>query len=68
MFTGKSRFFIIKSNSTQSLIDSFNYGIWRTTMGPKKKLVNAFNLVDNVILIFSICESSAFQGIARMES
>jgi hypothetical protein len=68
IFPGKTRFFIIKSNCTQSLIDSLKYGLWRTTNGPKKKLVNAFHLVDNVILIFSINESGGFQGIARMES
>ena len=44
------------------------HGVWATTHGPTKKFTQAFKTVENVILIFSITESSSFQGIVRMES
>lgn len=45
-----------------------DHGVFATTHGPTKKFTQAFRTVENVILIFSVSESSCFQGIARMES
>jgi len=43
------------------------HGAWTTTLRPTKKLQLALRTVDLVILIFSVNESSCFQGIARMD-
>ena len=37
-------------------------------MKPTKKLKENYQRADNIILIFSVNESSCFQGIARMEN
>lgn len=42
--------------------------MWATTLKPTKKLTQALVSCDNTILIFSVNESSHFQGIARMEA
>ena len=68
VFKGRARFFIVKSNCTENVQNSMEHGVWATTHGPTKKLVHAFRTVENVILIFSLTESSSFQGVARMES
>lgn len=67
MFNGTARFFVVKSNSYENLETSIQHGAWATTMRPTKKLTAALKSTDHVILIFSINESSCFQGIARME-
>ena len=68
VFKGRARFFIVKSNCLENITNSMEHGVWATTHGPTKKLVHAFRTVENVILIFSLTESSSFQGVARMET
>ena len=65
---GRTRFFIIKTFNFESIQFSLENGVWATSAGPTKKLTNAFKCSDNVILIFSVNESRAFQGFAMMES
>ena len=60
VFSGTTRFFIIKSSTVENLEISIRNGAWATTSGPSKKLTHGFRTVDNVILIFSVNESSAF--------
>lgn len=68
VFKGRARYYIVKSNCGENVQNSMEHGVWATTHGPTKKLVHAFRTVENVILIFSLTESSSFQGVARMES
>jgi hypothetical protein len=42
--------------------------VWATTFAPTKRIKLAFRQVENVILLFSVTESGAFQGIGRVES
>lgn len=65
---GRTRFFIVKSFDIESINQSIVHGVWSTSPGPTKKLTNAFNSSDNVILIFSVNESRSFQGFALMDS
>jgi hypothetical protein len=65
---GRTRFFIVKSFNQESIDQSIGHGVWSTSPGPTKKLTNAFNNSDNVILIFSVNESRSFQGFALMDS
>jgi len=58
IFKERARFFIIKSNSMENLELSMQHGVWATTRGPTLKLTQAFDRVENVILIFSVNESS----------
>lgn len=51
----------------ENLQTSQQHGVWATTYSPTKKLMHAFKNSDNVIMVFSLTESSSFQGIARME-
>ena len=68
IFKERARFFVIKSNSVENLELSMQSGVWATTRGPTMKLAQAYDSVENVILIFSVNESSCIQGIARMET
>lgn len=68
VFRGNSRFFILKSNTMQNMEMSQQHSLWATTLKPTRKLQQALASCDNVILIFSVNESSHFQGIARMET
>jgi hypothetical protein len=68
VFKGTSRYFILKSNTHENLQMSLKEEVWATTLKPTRKLQTHFQKVDNIILIFSVNESSCFQGIARMES
>lgn len=52
----------------QNLTLSQDHQMWATTLKPTKKLTHALQSCDNTILIFSVNESSHFQGVARMES
>lgn len=68
VFNGRSRFFIVKSYNEENLDISKNHSVWATTYIPTKKIKSAFRQVENVILFFSVTESSGFQGVARVES
>lgn len=65
---GRTRFFVVKSFSQDSINLSIENEVWSTSAGPTKKITNAFKTVDNVVLIFSVNESRSFQGFAVVQS
>lgn len=65
---GYSRYFIVKSSNRENLELSVARGLWATHRNNEAKLNEAFDLCDNVILIFSVNETRHFQGCARMMS
>ena len=62
-----AKFYIIKSSNKENLEISQKQNEWATTIGNQKKLNDAFQK-GNVILIFSASRTSAFQGYAIMTS
>ncbi|KAK5653364.1 hypothetical protein OQA88_9056 [Cercophora sp. LCS_1] len=63
-----TRFFIVKSFNEQNVFDCMRNGIWATQVHNVRTFTQAFDTCRNVILIFSINQSKAFQGFARMQS
>lgn len=61
-------YFIMKCNNEKNLPISFERNIWATTKSNEKRLNRAFNISDEVFLIFSIQGSGHFQGVAKMVS
>lgn len=68
VFKERARFFIIKSHSKENLELSMTHSIWATTKNPTNKFQQAFDSVENVILIFSTNDQNSIHGVARMES
>jgi hypothetical protein len=62
-----SRFFIIKSSNIENIKISRTYDEWATTLSNQKKLNDAFQH-NNVILLFSVNKSGIFSGYAIMKS
>jgi len=58
----------MKCNNEKNLAISFERNIWATTKSNEKRLNRAFNISDEVFLIFSIQGSGHFQGVAKMMS
>ncbi|CAN4081994.1 unnamed protein product [Withania somnifera] len=65
---GTSRYFIVKSCNRENLELSVQQGVWATQRSNEAKLNEAFDSVENVILIFSINRTRHFQGLAKMTS
>ncbi|MCO5594507.1 hypothetical protein L7F22_048539 [Adiantum nelumboides] len=65
---GSSRYFVVKSCNRENLDLSVTRGMWATHRNNEAKLNEAFDSCDNVILVFSVNETSHFQGCARMMS
>ncbi|MCD7469672.1 30-kDa cleavage and polyadenylation specificity factor 30 [Datura stramonium] len=65
---GSSRYFIVKSCNRENLELSVQQGVWATQRSNEAKLNEAFDSVENVILIFSINRTRHFQGLAKMTS
>ncbi|XP_019185941.1 PREDICTED: 30-kDa cleavage and polyadenylation specificity factor 30-like isoform X2 [Ipomoea nil] len=63
---GTSRYFIVKSRNRENLELSAQQGVWATQRSNEAKLNEAFDSVENVILIFSVNETKHFQGCAKM--
>lgn len=61
-----ARFFVIKSNNHENVSLAKAKGVWSTPPSNENKLNRAFKESRNVILIFSVRESGAFQGFARI--
>lgn len=61
-----ARFFVIKSNNHENISLAKAKGVWSTPPSNEVKLNKAFKESRNVILIFSVRESGAFQGFARI--
>ncbi|CAA3013981.1 30-kDa cleavage and polyadenylation specificity factor 30 [Olea europaea subsp. europaea] len=65
---GTSRYFIVKSCNRENLELSVQQGEWATQRSNEPKLNEAFDSVENVILIFSVNKTRHFQGCAKMTS
>ncbi|KAL2075838.1 hypothetical protein VTL71DRAFT_781 [Oculimacula yallundae] len=65
---GDTRYFIVKSFNEENVIKCIQDGIWTTQVQNGSIFKDAFLNCKNVILVFSINKSRAFQGYARMES
>nr|QEX51154.1 zinc finger CCCH domain-containing protein 45 isoform X1 [Cymbidium ensifolium] len=65
---GQSRYFIVKSCNRENLEISVQQGVWATQRSNEAKLNEAFESIENVILIFSINRTRHFQGCAKMTS
>ncbi|KAL0305431.1 UNVERIFIED_CONTAM: cleavage and polyadenylation specificity factor 30 [Sesamum radiatum] len=65
---GTSRYFVVKSCNKENLELSVQQGVWATQRSNEAKLNEAFESVDNVILIFSVNKTRHFQGCAKMTS
>ncbi|XP_047948259.1 30-kDa cleavage and polyadenylation specificity factor 30 [Salvia hispanica] len=65
---GTSRYFVVKSCNRENLELSVQQGVWATQRSNEAKLNEAFDAVDNVILIFSVNKTRHFQGCAKMIS
>lgn len=65
---GTTRYFIVKSCNRENLEISVQQGIWATQRSNEAKLNEAFESMENVILIFSINRTRNFQGCAKMTS
>ncbi|XP_057428639.1 30-kDa cleavage and polyadenylation specificity factor 30 [Lotus japonicus] len=65
---GVSRYFIVKSCNRENLELSVQQGVWATQRSNESKLNEAFDSVENVILIFSVNRTRHFQGCAKMTS
>lgn len=63
-----ARFFLIKSNNHENVSLSKAKGVWSTPPSNEAKLNKAFRESRNVILLFSVRESGAFQGFARVST
>ncbi|WEW60786.1 hypothetical protein PRK78_006274 [Emydomyces testavorans] len=65
---GETRFFLIKSYSAENVLASQHEGTWSTQIKNMHKMADAFDNCRHVILLFSVNQSKAFQGYARMET
>nr|XP_004231555.1 30-kDa cleavage and polyadenylation specificity factor 30 [Solanum lycopersicum] len=65
---GTSRYFIVKSCNRENLELSVQQGVWATQRSNEAKLNEAFDSVENVILIFSVNRTRHFQGCGKMTS
>lgn len=63
-----ARFFVIKSNNHENISLAKAKGIWSTPPINETKLNKAYKECRNVILVFSVRESGAFQGFARLST
>ncbi|CAF0912888.1 unnamed protein product [Didymodactylos carnosus] len=59
-------YFLIKSSNEENVSLAKAKGIWSTPPANEARLNRAFKEHRNVILIYSVAESKAFQGFARM--
>ena len=63
-----TRYFLIKSNNFENVEIAKSKNAWSTPIGNESRLNRAYRESNNVILIFSVCESGKFQGFARLAS
>ncbi|KAE8451563.1 hypothetical protein EG329_003636 [Mollisiaceae sp. DMI_Dod_QoI] len=65
---GDTRYFIVKSFNEENVLKCIQDSVWTTQVQNGSIFKEAFETCRNVILVFSINKSRAFQGYARMES
>eukprot|EP00908_Phaeocystis_cordata_P017380 Transcript_28702.p1 GENE.Transcript_28702~~Transcript_28702.p1 ORF type:complete len:225 (+),score=63.25 Transcript_28702:564-1238(+) len=63
-----TRYFVMKSFSMRDVLISLKKGIWATQHRNEQKLNQAYSSCECVVLFFSVNESRAFQGYAKMAS
>lgn len=63
-----TRYFVIKCNSAHNLQKSVEHNCWATQAHNELRLNDAFRTAPHVVFIFSLNQSSAFQGYALMKS
>ncbi|XP_044540888.1 YTH domain-containing protein 1-like, partial [Gracilinanus agilis] len=63
-----ARFFLMRSSSHENISLAKARAIWSAAPATERQLNAAFRSVRNVILIFSVSGSRAFQGFARLSS
>ncbi|KAL3308401.1 YTH domain-containing protein 1 [Cichlidogyrus casuarinus] len=61
-----ARYFLIKSINFENIQLAIEKSVWSTSLANESRFIRAFRDYDNVLLVFSVCESGAFQGFARM--
>ena len=64
----EAHFYLIKSNNFENVSLAKAKGVWSTPPSNQSKLTKSFKEARNVILVFSVRESGAFQGFARLMS
>ena len=64
----QSRFFIIKSSNVENIKTSQMHNEWATTFSNQKRVNEAFQGKEFIILIFSANKSRSYQGFAVMSS
>ena len=64
----EAHFYLIKSNNFENVSLAKAKGVWSTPPSNETKLNKSFREARNVILVFSVRESGAFQGFARLMS
>lgn len=62
MFFEDARYFLIKSGNSENVVLSKHREVWSTTPRNEEILNKAFRSTKNVILVFSVEKSQAFQG------
>ncbi|KAK2762077.1 hypothetical protein FQN54_001084 [Arachnomyces sp. PD_36] len=65
---GNVEYFVVKSWTYENVEISQREGTWATQAKNVEKLSEAYEKCRHVILVFSVNNSKAFQGYARMES
>jgi DNA primase catalytic subunit len=60
-FSKNLRYFIVKSCNRENLELSVQQGVWATQRSNESKLNEAFDSVENVILVFSVNRTRHFQ-------
>lgn len=60
------RYFVVKSCNRENLELSVQQGVWATQRSNEAKLNEAFESVENVILIFSVNKTRHFQVILHV--
>ena len=64
----EAHFYLIKSNNFENVSLAKAKGVWSTPPSNQAKLTKSYHEARNVILVFSVRESGAFQGFARLMS
>eukprot|EP00916_Digyalum_oweni_P010012 GHVL01016867.1.p1 GENE.GHVL01016867.1~~GHVL01016867.1.p1 ORF type:complete len:333 (-),score=55.94 GHVL01016867.1:1399-2397(-) len=62
------RYFTLRSNTAENIVKSIDTNVWATQRHNERLLDSAFQESKCVVLVFSINQSSAFQGYAQMLS
>lgn len=63
-----ARYFVITSNSAENVVRSVRHNVWATQRKNESKLDEAYRSGAQVILLFSVQRSEAYQGYAQMRS